>query len=130
MVVLFAPADRRWGRPAGEPWRECRAGRRVGGAWSWGRDALACAITAHSGNVILRSLGHRAATLGLDPLIEAHLDNSARALDPACTAWRAIAGHWDLLSTGTNHGRGVSRVATELSDLIPRAGRLAYASPQ
>ena len=71
----------------------------------------------------------RAAALGLDPVIEAHLDNTARTLDPAITAWRAIAGHWDLLSTGPNHGRGVSRVATELSDLVLRAGRLAYATP-
>ena len=97
---------------------------------SWGRDALACAITSHSSEVIVRSLAQRAAALGLDPLIQAHLDNTARALNPVCTAWRDIADEWDLLSTGTNHGRGVSRVATEIGDLVLRIGRLAYANPE
>jgi len=96
---------------------------------SWGRDALACAITSHSSEVIVRSLAHRAAALGLHPIIQAHLDNAAQALNPVCTTWRAIADEWDLLSTGTNHGRGVSRVATEIDDLVLRIGRLAYASP-
>ena len=34
---------------------------------SWGRSALACAITAHSSEVIVRSLSQRAAALDLDP---------------------------------------------------------------
>ena len=97
---------------------------------SWGRSALACAITAHSSEVIVRSLSQRAAALDLTPTIEAHLDDAARALNPVCTAWRAIAGEWDVLSTGANHGRGVSRVATEIGDLVLRIGRLAYATPQ
>ena len=63
-------------------------------------------------------------------MIQAHLDNAARALNPVCTAWRAIADEWDLLSTGTNHGRGVSRVATEIGDLVLRLGRLAYTNPE
>jgi hypothetical protein len=98
-------------------------------SYSWGRDALACAITSHGSEVIIRSLAQRASALGLDPLIQAHLDNAARALNPACTAWRAIADEWHLLSTGTNHGRGVSRVANEIGDMVLRIGRLAYANP-
>jgi len=99
-------------------------------SYSWGRDALACAITSHSSEVIIRSLGQRADALGLDPMIQAHLDNTARALNPVCIAWRAIADEWSLLSTGANHGRGVSRVANEIGDLVLRIGRLAYASPE
>jgi hypothetical protein len=63
---------------------------------SWRHDALASAITADSGEVIIRSLGQRAASLGLHPAIQAHLDNSAQALKLACTAWRAVTGEWDL----------------------------------
>ena len=98
-------------------------------SYTWGRDALACAITSHSGEVIIRGLAQRVSALGLEPLIQAHLDNAARALNPVCTAWRAIADEWDLLSTGTNYGNGVSRVANEIGDLVLRIGRLAYANP-
>ena len=98
-------------------------------SYTWGRDALACAITSHSGEVIIRGLAQRASALDLDPLIQAHLDNAARALNPVCTAWRASADEWDLLSTGTSHGSGVSRVANEIGDLVLRIGRLAYANP-
>ena len=43
--------------------------------------------------------------------------------------WRALSDEWALFSTGTNHGRGVSRVANEIGDLVLRLGRLAYANP-
>ena len=58
---------------------------------SWRRDALAAAITAHSSEVIIGSLAQRAAILGLAPVIQAHLENTARALKLACTAWRAVS---------------------------------------
>ena len=96
---------------------------------SWRRDALACAITADSSEVILRGLAQRAAALNLGPATQAHLDNSARALKLACTAWRAITGEWGLLSTGITRGAGVSPVAAEIDDLVLRIGRLAYANP-
>jgi hypothetical protein len=96
---------------------------------SWRHDALAAAITADSSNVIIRSLAQRAASLGLHPAIQAHLDNSARALKLACTAWRAVTGEWDLLSTGAHKRAGLSPVATEIDDLVLRIGRLAYRNP-
>lgn len=96
---------------------------------SWRHDALASAITADSSEVIIRSLTHRAASLGLHPAIQAHLDNSARALKLACTAWRAVTGEWDLLSTGTHKRAGISPVAAEMDDLVLRIGRLAYRNP-
>jgi hypothetical protein len=55
---------------------------------SWGRDAQAAAITAHSSEVILGTLARTA--LDLDPIIQAHLDNTLRALKPVTSAWRAI----------------------------------------
>ncbi len=96
---------------------------------SWRHDALASAITADSGDVILRSLAQRAASLGLHPAIQAHLDHSARALKLACTAWRAVTGEWDLLSTGSHKRAGISPVAAEMDDLVLRIGRLAYRNP-
>lgn len=96
---------------------------------SWYRDALAAAITAHSGEVIVGNLAQRATDLGLDPLIQARLDSSARALGPVCAAWRALSDEWVVLSTGANHGRGVSRIANEIGDMVLRVGRLAYSNP-
>ena len=96
---------------------------------SWRHDALASAITADSSGVIIGSLARRAASLGLHPAIQAHLDNSARALRLACTAWRAVTGEWDLLSTGAHKRAGLSPVATEIDDLVLRIGRLAYRNP-
>ena len=96
---------------------------------SWRHDALASAITADSSEVIIRSLAQRAASLGLHPAIQAHLDTSARAVKLSCTAWRAVTGEWDLLSTGTHKRPGLSPVAAEMDDLLLRIGRLAYRNP-
>jgi hypothetical protein len=96
---------------------------------SWRHDALASAITADSSEVIIRSLAQCAASLGLHPAIQGHLDNSAHALKLACTAWRAVTGEWDLLSTGTHKRAGLSPVAAEMDDLVLRIGRLAYRNP-
>jgi hypothetical protein len=96
---------------------------------SWRHDALASAITADSCGVIIRSLAQRAVSLGFHPAIQAHHDNSARALKLACTAWRTVTGEWDLLSTGTHKRAGISPVAAEMDDLVLRIGRLAYRNP-
>jgi hypothetical protein len=96
---------------------------------SWRHDALASAIIADSSDVIIRGLVQRAASLGLHPAIQGHLDNSARAVKLACTAWRAVTGEWDLLNTGTHKRAGPSPVAAEMDDLILGIGRLAYHNP-
>jgi hypothetical protein len=93
---------------------------------SWRRAAQASAITGHSSEVILRTLTRRAAGLDLDPAIQAHLDNAARAMHHAWTAWRAVTSEWDHLSTGPGRGTGLSRAAAEIGDLVLRIGRIAY----
>jgi hypothetical protein len=96
---------------------------------SWRHDALASAIVADSSSLIMRGLVRRAAGLGLSPAIQAHLENGARALKFACTAWRAVTGEWDLLTTGAHKRAGLSAVAAEMDDLVLRIGRLAYRNP-
>jgi hypothetical protein len=96
---------------------------------SWRRDAQASAVVGHSSEFILRTLAQRAADLDMDPRIQAHLDNAARALKHAWTAWRAVTDEWDLLSTGPDRGKGPSRVAAEVGDLVLRMGRVAYRNP-
>ena len=93
---------------------------------SWRRNALAAAITADSSTVILHTLTRAARALGLDPLIQAHLDNTLLTLKPVTTAWRAVTAEWGVLSTGVNRGKDLNRVAAEMGDLILRVGRLAY----
>jgi hypothetical protein len=96
---------------------------------SWRRDALASAITGHCGELILDTLAHRAADLGLHPFLQDHLHQAADATRHAWTAWRAVAMEWDLLSTGINRRHGLSRVAIAADDLVLRLGRMAYSNP-
>jgi hypothetical protein len=92
---------------------------------SWRRDALASAITGRCSELILDTLAHRAAGLGLDSAVQAHLHHAADATPHAWMAWRAVAMEWDLLSTGTNRRGGLSRVATEADDLVLRLAILS-----
>jgi hypothetical protein len=97
---------------------------------SWRRDALASAITGHCSEFILRTLAMRAAQLGIDPAIQARLASAADAMAKVWPAWRAVAHRWDIVSTGTYPGAGISPVAAEFGDLALRLGRLAYRNPQ
>ena len=45
-------------------------------------------------------------------------------------AWRAVTDHWDIVTTGTHRGAGLTPVASEISDLVLRTGRLAYRNPR
>jgi len=97
---------------------------------SWRRHALASAITGHASELILASLAERARQLDLSPAIRAQLTSAADALSQAWPACRAIARHWDTISTGAaHHGRDISPVAAEIDDLVLRTGRLAYDNP-
>ncbi len=109
----------------------------VQGSWSpaansrsWRRHALASAITGHASELILRSVTERAGQLDLSPAIRAQLTSAAHALSQAWPAFRAIACHWDIISTGAYQGRDISPVAAEVEDLVLRTGRLAYDSPR
>jgi hypothetical protein len=46
------------------------------------------------------------------------------------TSWRAISGHWDIVTTGAWRGTGLTPVAHEIDDLVMRTGRLAYRNPR
>ena len=48
----------------------------------------------------------------------------------AWTSWRAVTGHWDILTTGTCRGAGLTPAAAEIGDLVLRTGRLAYHNPR
>jgi hypothetical protein len=97
---------------------------------SWRRHALASAVTSHASELILASLAERARHLDLSPAIRVQLASAADALSDTWPAWRAIARHWDTLSTGAHHGRDISPVAAEAGDLVLRTGRLAYDNPR
>jgi hypothetical protein len=96
---------------------------------SWRRHALASAVTGHASELILGGLAERACRLDLSPAIRAQLASAADALSQAWPAFRAIARHWDTISTGAHHGRDISPAAAEVEDLILRTGRLAYDNP-
>ena len=46
------------------------------------------------------------------------------------TSWRAITGHWDIVTTGAWRGSGLTPVAYEIDDLVVQTGRLAYRNPR
>ena len=71
---------------------------------------LSSAITGHASELILRSLAERGRHLDLSPAIRepvltgvvgAQLASAADALSQAWPAFRAIARHWDTISTGS-----------------------------
>jgi hypothetical protein len=96
---------------------------------SWRRDALASAVTGHGSELILRGLAQRAAELGMSPAIVTQLHDTGDSLHRAWTAWRAVSGEWDTLSTGLDRPKGLSLVAAEAGGLVLRIGRIAYCNP-
>ena len=96
---------------------------------SWRRDALASAIITHTSEIILRTLAAGAAQLSLEPAFAAGLHDAAAAMGGAWTSWRAITGHWDIVTTGAWRGTGLTPVAHEIDDLVVQTGRLAYRNP-
>jgi len=106
------------------------------GRWSpaatstaWRRAALACAITSHASDIVLRTLTDRARHLGVDPAITGRLRDAAAAMSMTWPWWRAVACEWDILSTGTHHRTSSTPAAADFEDLALRTGRLAHASP-
>ena len=97
---------------------------------SWRRGALASAITSHGSEFILHTLAERAGQLGLEPAFRARLHEAAQSMQRAWKAWRAVTDHWDIVTTGTHRGAGLTPVASEISDLVLRTGRLAYRNPR
>jgi hypothetical protein len=96
---------------------------------SWRRDALASAITSHGSEFVLRTLTERAGQLGMEPALRDQLHDAAQAMQRAWKSWRAVTDHWDIVTTGTNRGAGLTPVAAEVSDLVLLTGRLAYNNP-
>jgi hypothetical protein len=96
---------------------------------SWRRNGLASAIITHASEVILHTLTERAGQLGLEPAFAARLHDAAATMGRAWTSWRAVTGHWDIVTTGASRGSGLTPVAREIDDLVLRTGRLAYQNP-
>jgi hypothetical protein len=112
------------------------AARSRPGRWSpaatsaaWRRAALACAITSHASDMVLRTLTDRAAHLGIDNAITSQLRSAADTMSQTWPAWRTVTCEWDILRTGTSHRTASTPAATDLGDLALRTGRLAYANP-
>ena len=97
---------------------------------SWRRDALASAIITHASEIILRTLAEGASQLSLEPAFAAGLYDAAAAMGGTWTSWRAITGHWDIVTTGAWRGSGLTPVAYEIDDLVVQTGRLAYRNPR
>ena len=96
---------------------------------SWRRDALASAITGHASELVLRALAERAGQAGLEPAFGARLRTAADHMARAWTSWRDVTGQWDVVTTGSPRGVGLTPVAAEIGELALRAGRLAYSNP-
>ncbi len=97
---------------------------------SWRRDALASAIITHASEIILRTLAEAASQLSLEPAFATALYDAAAAMRGTWTSWRAITGHWDIVTTGAWRGTGLTPVAYEIDDLVVQTGRLAYRNPR
>jgi hypothetical protein len=87
---------------------------------AWRRDALASAITTHACELILRTLAERARQLGLEPAYRQQLHQAAAHMHQTWTCWRAVTGHWDILTTGHTRTPATTPVAAEISDLVSR----------
>ena len=116
--------------------RLSHAARTRPGRWSpaatsaaWRRSALACAITSHASEIVLRTLTDRAAHLGVDRAIIDRLRGTATEMSQTWPTWRTVTNEWDILSTGIYNRTASTPIAAELGDLALRTGRLAYADP-
>jgi hypothetical protein len=89
---------------------------------SWRQDALASAITSHGSELILRTLAERARQLSLEPAFRAQLHDVAGAMARAWTSWRAVTGHWDIVTTGAGDP-GEKGVLGDPHHAAPRATR-------
>jgi hypothetical protein len=96
---------------------------------SWRRDALGAAITGHASEFILRTLAERIGPAGLEPAFAATLQTAADDMARAWKAWRTVTSQWDVVTTGSPRGTGLTPVAAEIGDLALRTGRLAYRNP-
>ena len=96
---------------------------------SWRRDALACAITGHASELVLRTLAVCFGRAGVEPALAAQLGCAADHMAQTWQAWRAVTTHWDVVTTGAPRGVGLTPVAAEIEDLALRTGRLAYRNP-
>src|SRR6266498_434629 len=99
----------------------------AGSSVCWQRTAHGAAISGHCSEQILRSLADRAGQLGLPNVVEEGLRQAAEATARSWMAWRAAAGAWDSLTTGTN--TRLTPAAAEIGDLALWVGRLAYTGP-
>jgi hypothetical protein len=116
---------------ATRPWPSppAHAGHLPATSLSWRRDALASAIAGHASELVLRALAERAGQAGVEPGFGAQLRTAAGHMARAWKPWREVTSRWDVVTTGSPRGVGLTPVAAEIGDLALRAGRLAYTNP-
>jgi hypothetical protein len=94
-------------------------------SWRW--SATAAAVTCHINNRMLLSLaewGRRDLASGAGM----QLGYAAQSVAQACARWREVAAAWNEMTTETAGltGPGIA----DVSDLVVRTGRLAFADPE
>ena len=94
-------------------------------SWRW--SATAAAVTCHINERMLLSLADRGRR-DLAPGAGMQLGDAAESVGQACARWRDVAAAWDEMTTETAGltGPGIA----DVSDLVVRIGRLAFADPE
>jgi hypothetical protein len=95
---------------------------------AWMRTAQAAAIASDVASLTLRTLAKRSARLAHCPADAGALREAADACDAACGAWQQAGKMWKIITTDTQ--TAVSPAVTEVTELVQRMGRLAYANPR
>jgi hypothetical protein len=94
---------------------------------------LASAITSHGSEFIVRILAEHASQLGLQSAFGAQPHDAANGMARAWTSWRVVADHWDIVTTGTNRGAGLTpwiiQRPADYAFVNGRVGRAASSMP-
>jgi hypothetical protein len=94
---------------------------------AWGRNATAAAIVSDIASLALHTLAIRATGLSGCPVDPDRLTAAAIALDGARKTWEQAASMWQIMTTGTQSL--ANAMTPEISDLVVRMGRVAFANP-
>jgi hypothetical protein len=94
-------------------------------SWHW--TATAAAITHDACGIILRSAAEGARHLGIAAGLAGQVYDASIVVGDVRRHWLVAAEAWDILTTDAQ-GR-VSPVVSDVSDMLVRAGRLAFANP-
>ncbi len=94
-------------------------------SWKW--TANAAAITHHVCGLVLRSAAEGARHLGIPASLADQVYDASTIVDDVHRHWLNAAEAWDTVATDAQ-GR-VSPIVSDVSDMLIRTGRLAFANP-